>query len=600
MLALSRATMTGDVIPVVLQHSSALLGANSARLVVGSGGLGGTWTFEDGCLSVEPIVGVADSSPDPDTAARSIARQHEFTVNGAVGHALIAERTHADSECLTLSVSRWGRRPFDERARSLFESVFTFADVALQNMQLLGQLREKADALEHLATHDPLTGLANRRRFRDEAGRAIWNAEAGAVLLIDLDRFKEVNDTLGHHTGDQLLVEVANRLRVSAGDSGLIARLGGDEFAVLLPPGTEAEIQQWARQLHGDLERPVELGEVAVDVGASIGVAVPSPDHRSISTLLREADVAMYQAKTAGTDVELYTSELDHYRPEALSLVSRFRGAIENGELHVAFQPQFDTQSERVVGAEALARWSLPGIGPIPPAEFIPIAESTGLIRLLTRQVLTEAIEQCTRWQVHGTSVRVSVNIAPRVLLDSGFADLITDLLDLAGLHPRLLRLEVTETTVMADPGRAAAVLHDLSERGMTVAIDDFGTGHSSLAYLTSLPCHEIKIDRSFIAAIEHSDPRAVAVVASIIGLGRDLGIDVIAEGVETERAADQLQRLGCRVIQGFLYSRPVGASELTRVLSGSTPRSTARPPSPTALGDAWDAPLRSGATGII
>ena len=205
---------------------------------------------------------------------------------------------------------------------------------------------------------------------------------------------------------------------------------------MLLPPGTEAEIQQWARQLHGDLERPVELGEVAVDVGASIGVAVPAPDHRSISTLLREADVAMYQAKTARTDVETYTSDLDHYRPEALSLVSAFRGAIENGELHVAFQPQFDTHSERVVGAEALARWSLPGIGPVPPAEFIPIAESTGLIRLLTRQVLTEAIEQCTRWQVHGTSVRVSVNIAPRVLLDSGFADLITDLLDLAGCTP--------------------------------------------------------------------------------------------------------------------------------------------------------------------
>ena len=605
MLALGRATMTGDVIPVVLRHSTTLLGASSARLVVGSGAEGRCWTFEDGRVVMVPLEGLDDAGHPPGASASgAVARHHESVVDGSAGQAITAERTNAADGHLMLSVARRGRRPFDDRARSLLESVFTFTDVALKNMQLLSQLQEKADALEHLATHDSLTGLANRRRFRDEAERAIQDGRAGAILLVDLDRFKDVNDTLGHHTGDQLLIEVAHRLRTAVGGNGFIARLGGDEFAILLHPGTAIEIQSRARQLHGELERPVDLGEVAVDVGASIGIAIPAPDHRSISTLLRQADVAMYAAKGARTDIEMYTPELDHYRPESLALVPRFRGAIEHGELHVAFQPQFDTHSERVVGVEALARWSLPGIGPIPPSEFIPIAESTGLIRQLTRQVLVEAIKQCMLWQPHDGRVRVSVNIAPRVLLDPGFADRITDQLDQAGLPPDLLRLEVTETTVMTDPDRAAAVLRDLSDRGMSIAIDDFGTGHSSLAYLTSLPCHEIKIDRSFITALDHSDRRAAAVVASIIGLGRDLGIDVIAEGVETTRSADQLQRLGCRVIQGFLYSRPVRAAELTRVLAGTPHPGSRVPPGsstpPAAFNDLAAQVVRSGLAGVL
>ena len=589
MLAVGRATITGDVIAVVLEQAAMLLAADSAGLVIGNGaGSGGVWVYEDDTVVMKPHDWLDDTiaargnaaGPKRASGADGVAYTHKFTVDGSVVHAVTAERTRTDDEFMMLTVRRSRHRPFDEPARALFEIVFAFADVAMQNMQLLSRLRHKAVALEVLATHDPLTGLANRRRFHDEAERAIANGESGAVLLIDLDRFKDVNDTLGHQTGDHLLVEVAERLQHAVGGNGLIARLGGDEFAVLLGPGTESEIMALAAQLHSDIERPVDLGEITVDVGASIGIAALSPDHPTISSLLRHADVAMYAAKAARTDIEVYKPEFDHYRPESLELVARFRDAIEHGELHVAFQPQFNTLTERVVGVEALARWSLPGIGPIQPSEFIPIAESTGLIRSLTRHVLTEAIDQCTRWQTHHDNVRVSVNIAPRVLLDPGFAGRITDLLDHLGLPPELLRLEVTETTVMTDPERAAAVLRDLANRGMSIAIDDFGTGHSSLAYLTSLPCHEIKIDRTFITALGHGDPRSVAVIASIIGLGHDLGIDVIAEGVETTHAAAELQRLGCRVIQGFLYSRPIGATEVTRVLAG-TPMNTHQPTSP-------------------
>jgi EAL domain-containing protein (putative c-di-GMP-specific phosphodiesterase class I) len=284
----------------------------------------------------------------------------------------------------------------------------------------------------------------------------------------------------------------------------------------------------------------------------------------------------MYTAKAARSGVEFYRADLDHYRPESLALVPRFRGAIERGELGVAFQPQLDVRDGRIVGAEALVRWSLPGIGPVPPSEFIPIAESTGLIRPLTRYVLIEAIEQCANWQTLGDPVRVSVNIAPRVLLEPGLADRITHLLEMARLPPSLLRLEVTETTVMSDPERSLEVLRELCDRGMSVAIDDFGTGHSSLAYLTSRPCDELKIDRGFIVAMEE-DPRVEAVVSAVVGLGHSLGLDVVAEGVETTRAADQLVAMGCRIFQGYRYGRPVPAVEFTRLLE-DRPRAAAQP----------------------
>jgi len=572
-----QAAMSGDVVGVVLRHARALLEADFARLVLDDATGGRCWVLDDDDrVFMQPLDHVDRALWTSGSAAPGTPVHEQVSTDAGACQALVTVRQRANDETLMLAVGRAGRRSFEDRAERLFRSIFTFAEVALQNMWLLNRVQEKAAALEHLANHDPLTGLANRLRFQEEAAAALAAGTAGAVLLIDLDRFKEINDTLGHHTGDQLLIEVAYRIRFNVGRSGVIARLGGDEFAVLFDSGTIDELRDRAERLHRELERPVDLGEVEVDVGASIGVAVPGADDETIGTLLRFADVAMYTAKGARSGVEFYRADLDHYRPESLALVPRFRGAIERGELAVAFQPQLDVRQGRIVGAEALVRWSLPGIGPVPPSEFIPIAESTGLIRPLTRYVLIEAIEQCANWQTLGDPVRVSVNIAPRVLLEPGLADRITHLLEMARLPPSLLRLEVTETTVMSDPERSLEVLRELCERGMSIAIDDFGTGHSSLAYLTSLPCHELKIDRGFIVAMEE-DPRVEAVVSAVVGLGHSLGLDVVAEGVETTRAADQLVAMGCRIFQGYRYGRPVPAVEFTRLLE-DRPRSTAGP----------------------
>jgi diguanylate cyclase (GGDEF)-like protein len=569
-VALGHATAHGDVIPVVLRHCEQLLAAETARIVVDDGAELLSWTH-----SGSGAVALPFDAADRRLLAEALAAEGDVVATRLDGgaHGMVAARRDG-AETLMLVVGR--RRDFDQRTRTQFASVFAHAGVALQNMRLVTRLQEKAQALERLATHDPLTGLANRMRFREVAGQALAREALAAVFLIDLDRFKEVNDTLGHHIGDQLLCEVADRLRRSIGRSGLIARLGGDEFAVLLLDDSAPPIER-AERLHADLERPADLGEVEVDVGASVGVALPGglpgvdPEgDGGIGMLLRHADVAMYEAKSRREGVRAYTEESDHYRPESLALVPRFRNAIERGELGVAFQPQFDLRTEAIVGAEALVRWSLPGIGPVPPDEFVPIAESTGLIRPLTRHVLVEAVEQCARWSAAGHRLRVSVNIAPRVLLEHGFVDGVTNLLRLADIPPELLRLEVTETSVMSDPERSVSVLRNLRDRGISIAIDDFGTGHSSLAYLTTLPCHELKIDRSFIVALEN-DPRAEAVVAAIIGLGHDLGLEVVAEGVETSQAAHQLAQLGCRHVQGYRYGRPMRGVEFDRFLAART-----------------------------
>lgn len=560
--ALGTATVAGDILAAVLQHLVGVLEATEARVHIDDGSEYRGWVIDRHGTLQESAEGLCGCLSNLDATTESPLAV-DLCGCGEDGTALITSSTH-DDETLVVTAIRHGRRRFDERERAQFSSVASLADAALRNMRLVNHLQHKASALEHLATHDPLTGLANRVHFQAVAAEALQRGVAVGVLIVDLDRFKEVNDTLGHHVGDELLREVASRLRSSIARSGLIARLGGDEFAVLLLGHSDAPLAR-AQQLHHDLERSARVDELEVDVGASIGLATVEPD-AEIGLLLRRADVAMYAAKAARSGVEVFRSGLDHYRPESLTLVPRFRSAIERGELGVAFQPQFQLTSGTIVGAEALVRWSLPGIGPVPPSDFIPIAESTGLIRPLTRHVLFEAVEQCARWHASGHNVRVSVNISPRVLLDPGMADQVTNLIELVGLPPRLLRLEVTETSVMVDPDRAIEVLRELLDRGLSIAIDDFGTGQSSLAYLASLPCNELKIDRSFIIALE-SDPRAEAVVRSIIRLGADLGLDIVAEGVETSQAARQLRHLRCPHVQGFLFGRPMRAAAFERFL---------------------------------
>jgi diguanylate cyclase (GGDEF)-like protein len=391
------------------------------------------------------------------------------------------------------------------------------------------------------------------------------------VLLIDLDRFKEVNDTLGHHNGDLLLIEVGERLTNLLGGGHHLARLGGDEFAVMLRHGGEGgdSVDDIAARIRVDLERPFQIAEVEIDVGASVGVARPGgcddanadDETDGVAALLRQADVAMYASKEQRSGVTLYQPGLDHYSRQRLELVPRFRAALERSELRLHFQPKIDLGSGEVTGAEALVRWPTQD-GFIPPDEFIPIAEHTGLIRPLTRWVISEALRESRVWRDAGWELVVAVNFSPRSLTEPGIIDHIECALAEHDMPSSSLKVEITESTVMEDPAAAIEALGRLRRIGLGISIDDFGTGYSSLAYLTQLPADELKIDRSFISALD-ADPAALTIVRLIIDLGANLGLEVVAEGVETEDVADRLRMLGCGVAQGYHFGRPMPSVEL-------------------------------------
>jgi diguanylate cyclase (GGDEF)-like protein len=421
------------------------------------------------------------------------------------------------------------------------------------------RLRRQAEESRHQALHDALTGLPNRTLFRDRVEQSIRDARRGshgsAVLLMDLDRFKEVNDTLGHHCGDRLLVELAGRLRHALRENDTLARLGGDEFAILLPglPTPEAVIGAVER-VSAALEQPFLLEGLPVAVEASVGIA-RYPDHGTdVDVLLQRADVAMYVAKESHATYAIYDGAQDDYSPSRLTLIGELRRAMEEREIVLHYQPKVDLRSSAVTGAEALVRWQHPERGLLPPSEFIPFAQHTGLITPLTEYILDAALRQCREWRDLGNPLGVAVNLSTRSLLDLTFPDRVAELIDKWELDASSLELEITETMIMHDPVRALDVLSRLSERGVRIAIDDFGTGYSSLAYLNSLPVDEIKIDRSFVTDMKQSD----AIVQSTIDLGRNLGLTVVAEGVETEEACAQLRALGCGEAQGFYLSRPL------------------------------------------
>ncbi|MBD0318105.1 MAG: EAL domain-containing protein [Thermoleophilia bacterium] len=423
-------------------------------------------------------------------------------------------------------------------------------------------LRRQAAENEYQALHDALTGLPNRTLFRDRLAHALAIARREghgvAVLLADVDRFKEVNDSLGHDSGDVLLRELSRRLRAVVRESDTIARLGGDEFGVLLPSVHEGTAPaDAAERIVAALEEPFELDGVPVAVEASIGIAL-APEHgEDVDTLVQRADVAMYVAKAAHQPFAGYDPAHDVNSPSRLRLVAELRRAIDERELTLYYQPKERLETGDVVGVEALVRWNHPERGLLPPSEFVPLAQHTNLIRPLTLFVLETALEQCRAWKDEGLSLRVAVNLSARSLLDADLAEDVERLLARWNLDPDVLELEITETMIMADPARAAAILGELNALGVRIAIDDFGTGYSSLAYLSGLPVDEIKIDRSFVAAMGGNTSDA-AIVRSTIDLGRNLGLGVVAEGVETEDVWLALRDLGCDAAQGYFLSRPV------------------------------------------
>ncbi|HEY1370315.1 MAG TPA: EAL domain-containing protein [Gaiellaceae bacterium] len=442
-------------------------------------------------------------------------------------------------------------------------------------------LRRQAEVNEHQALHDSLTGLANRTLFRDRIEQAVLAAQREnttiAVLLLDLDRFKEINDSLGHHAGDLVLTELGRRLEGVVRASDTVARLGGDEFGLLLPKHCErVDIEHVVERILAALETPIMLHDLPLTVEASIGVSL-YPEHASdVDELLQRADVAMYTAKAQNSSHAFYDNDADQYDPARLTLVGELRRAIEERELVLYYQPKAQLASGEVASVEALVRWNHPRRGLVPPDEFIPLAQQTSLIRPLTLYVVDEALRQCRAWQEEGLTVSIAVNLSMRNLLDLDFPEHVEELLERWQVGRSLLEFEITESTVLADPVRAKLVLEKLSAMGIRLSIDDFGTGYSSLAYLKRLPVDEIKIDRSFVMNMTSCEDDA-AIVRSTIDLGRNLGLEVVAEGVETEEIWNSLETLGCTIAQGYYLSRPVPASELGDWLRRRAPRELRR-----------------------
>jgi diguanylate cyclase (GGDEF)-like protein len=459
---------------------------------------------------------------------------------------------------------------FDGGDLKLFATLANHASVAFENGRLVERLRKEAEERRHEALHDSLTGLPNRTLFVERIAALGENASEreAAVMLMDLDRFKEVNDTLGHHNGDLLLQEVAARLVDILRSCDTVARLGGDEFAILLPgAGSAEQVMTSAARIVDALEHPFQLEGLRVDIGASIGVA-SYPEHgEDAATLLKRADVAMYQAKSGDRHIVLYTPESDHNTPERLTLAADLRHALTDDQIEIYYQPKARLSDGSVVGVEALLRWDHPTRGRIGPAEFVPVAEQSGLITPLTMRILRASLTHVKEWSRAGYDLHVSVNLALRSLLDTDMPSQVEALLLEIGVPSDRLTLEITESSVMADPPRTIAVLERLAALGVRLSVDDFGTGYSSLSYLRRLPVNEVKIDQSFVLRMA-SEPTDAAVVRSIIELSHNLGLSTVAEGVEDAASWEMLREMGCDEVQGYHLSRPMHSSSFGRWLS--------------------------------
>ena len=436
-------------------------------------------------------------------------------------------------------------------------------DVTIEKNQVI-QLR-------HQATHDGLTNLPNRTHLFDQLEANIGTArETGgllALMVMDLDRFKEVNDTFGHHFGDVLLKQVAFRLRNQLRDGDTVARLGGDEFAVLLArvrdPNEAARI---ARNILNALEQPFVVEEQVLEVGASIGITM-FPDHGlDARTLLRRADAAMYNAKQGQSGYSFHRDEVEARTPDQLAIVVEMRSALERNEFELYYQPKIHLRSGLMTRAEVLLRWNNPKRGMVQPSVFVPIAERTGIIRTITDWLLERALAQVRVWQDNGAPVHLAVNISAKSLLDQALPSKIQTLLDRWQVDPRFLKIEITESSIMADPAHALAIMSMIQSMGVRLSIDDFGTGYSSLTHLRQLPIDEIKIDKSFVSGMTASDADA-AIVRTVIDLAHHLGKQVCAEGVEDEATMLMLRDVGCDLAQGYFISRPMSAHDLMQWL---------------------------------
>lgn len=434
-------------------------------------------------------------------------------------------------------------------------------------------MAEQSEQLEYQANHDPLTKLPNRVLFLDRLKQSIRQANrhntSVAILFIDLDNFKEINDSLGHHIGDKVLIEVANRMKERVRESDTLSRLGGDEFAVIVNDITDLE--DLADIIKNDMEilkDPVTLDDNTLYIGMSIGISVYPNDGNEAHTLLKNADAAMYKAKDTGRNTYcFYDEEMTKKAYERIYLETSLREAFHNDELIVYYQPQIDASTSKLVGMEALVRWNHPTMGFMSPDSFIPLAEATGMIVELDRIVMKKALSQFSSWKKAGLRTgKLSINLAIKQLEEDDFLDFVKELLDSKECLYSNIEFEVTEGQIMKNPEKSIEILKEIHNLGISIAIDDFGTGYSSLSYLKKLPIDKLKIDKSFISDLP-TDSEDAAITKTIIQLCESLNLKVIAEGVETKEQEDFLLENGCELIQGYYYSRPIAANEMTELL---------------------------------
>ncbi len=569
--ALAGAPGSADVVRSVLSQSADLLRAGYAEVMLGGAGTGEhLWSLRSGEQVYGPV--------EPGAHHRSLAfpptgllvvrganpAEVEFLAGRKIREAIIVPlRIDGPIAGHLLVADRLGEeRGFVAGDVRLLETVANHGTVALRNGRLIEQLHFEA-------RHDELTGLPNRLNFRtllDEAAEATTRGFPCAVMVLDFNGFKAINDSLGHPAGDELLRVLAGRFKEAVGTEAVVARLGGDEFAVLSGSPDAATAQALAVKLLAAFEEPVSLAGTRLRVGGSLGIALGPAHGKTGADLLRKADVAMYVAKSAAAGWRMYSSDMTIQSPEGLTLASDLRDAIRADEIGIVVQPLVDLATGAVHSFEALARWQHPTLGEIPPEEFFAAAERSGQVPALSKRVLDQALAACRVWMDAGYPLRVTVNLAPRWPTDETLPDQIGRALALYRIPADLLSLEITESSALAEPKLADEVLSKLREMGVHLSVDDFGTGYSSLTYLSRLPVDQMKIHQSFTQRMYES-PRDRAVVQSIIDLGRNLGLEIVAEGVTDPGTRRALQEMGCHLAQGYLFTPPMAVEDVPRLV---------------------------------
>ena len=580
---LSTAPASDDVMPSVLYQARDLLRGEAAEVM----------RFGDDGPSVSRYDGAAVLDL-PDTDAAAATRLARALLDGP--DALLVRADHGPATAYLLARGadeavlaplrydghtvgalavhdRMGEvRGFSTSDVQLLQTVANHASVALHNEMLIGRLR-------HDAMHDTLTGLPNRSQITAEATAALAEARHRrgrvGVMIIDLNGFKAVNDTLGHHIGDELLRQVAVRFEAVAAPGVTVGRLGGDEFVVLLHASAEIPAEAAAEQLLATLDAHFTVGQERLHLSGSVGIAI-APEHgRTVSDLLKRADIAMYAAKNGAEPYVLYRPDIDVNDPSLLSLMGELREAIETGAVDIEVEPVVDLTDGRVVSAEALVRWHHPVRGTLRPGLFLPLAERNGLIVPLTSRVLDRAVAACAAWRADGLDLDISVNLSARSLLDTMLPAVVADTLNRHGLPSSALTLEITESIVLSDADRALGLLADLRQLGVRLSLDDFGTGYSSLTHLSELPIQQLKVDRSFVSQM-HESGRDRAIVAAVADLARHLELEVVCEGIEDRETAELLGDLGCQLGQGHYFATSM-APELLPLWVATRPGGTAR-----------------------